>query len=139
MKKDWIISVIVTIVILLVGCISTDNDKQRNSEEIEIQFIDDVFYNSSILLNYHYQVRLNFSNYAIEVINLSLDDFKLVTKFKTYIADKSPNIPAYINKSETKNFVVSFDTDDNEQYDDFIKVIYESNRYGLFYELPIPK
>jgi hypothetical protein len=134
-----IISFFIMIVLLLVGCLSDDNDNRKNSEEIKIELTDNIFHNDDFLLNKRYQVNLNFSNNAIDVINLSLDDFILVTRIKTYIADKTPNLPHDINKSESKKFTIEFDTEENEEYENFRKIVYESKEYGLYYELQIPK
>lgn len=139
MNHIQLFSIFIMIVILLVGCISDDNEDRKNSKDIKIELIDDVYHNDDFLLNKRYQVNLNFSNNAIDVINLSLEDFKLVTKIKTYIADKTPNLPYNINKSESKIFTIDFDTDDNEDYGNFKKFVYESKKYGLYYELQIQK
>jgi hypothetical protein len=139
MNNVKIISFFIMIVIILVGCISNDNDNRKNSKEIKIELIDDIFHDDDFLLNQRYQVNLNFSNLDIDMINLSLDDFKLITKSKQYIADKSPNIPEHINKSETKNFVVSFDVDEDEKYENFKKVVYESKDLDLYYEFQVPR
>ncbi len=110
-----IVSFFIMILIFLIGCISNDNDKPKISDEIKIDLIEDHFENNDFILNNYYQVRLNFSNLDMDIINLSLDDFILITESKEYIADKSPNIPECINKSETKNFVIRFDVDENEK------------------------
>jgi hypothetical protein len=107
-----IISFFIMIVIFLAGCLNDDSEKQQNSDEIKIDLIEDHFEN---------------------------DDFKLITKSKQYIADKSPNIPNHINKSESKNFVISFDVDENEKYENFKKIVYESKDLDLYYEFQIPK
>jgi hypothetical protein len=127
------------IIIFLVGCISDDNDKLQNSDEINIDLIEDHFENNDFILNNYYQIRINFSNFDLDIIYLSLEDFKLVTKLKNYLADDSPNIPDSINKNETKNFVIVFDTDENEEYENFKKIVYESQDHDLYYELQIPK
>jgi len=134
-----IISLFIMIIIFLVGCISDDNDKLQNSDEINIDLIEDHFENNDFILNNYYQIRINFSNFDLDIIYLSLEDFKLVTKLKNYLADDSPNIPDSINKNETKNFVIVFDTDENEEYENFKKIVYESQDHDLYYELQIPK
>ncbi|UCG68972.1 MAG: hypothetical protein JSV09_14475 [Thermoplasmata archaeon] len=129
----------IIILIFLIGCLSNENDKPQNSIEIRIDLIEDHFENDDFILNNYYQVRLNFTNIEIDSINLSLEDFKLITKSKNYVADKSPNIPDSINQSETKNFVISFDVDEDEEYENLNKIVYELNTYGLYYEIKIPK
>jgi hypothetical protein len=139
MRSVKILSSFIIIMILFQGCVSTKEHERKNSDEIEIVFLDDVYYNSSILLNYHYQVRLNFTNHDLDSINLSLEDFMLISKSNCYYGDSSPNIPENIHKNETVNFVISFDTDNDEEYKNFKKIIYESKSQKLYYEIPIPK